>query len=283
MSGVALTVFHARAGDHNNLAMPGAFAIGAMLSERLGLPPTIIGNPESALNTGWHRELDAAMPALRAMAAHLDAVLGRGCRPVSATSRCTVSLATLPVVLAHRPDACVVWFDAHADLNTPETTTSGYLGGLALSGPAGLWDSGLGRGLALSSVILVGQRDIDPPEQALIDAGAVALLAPGAALAQRLRAAVAGRSVYVHLDCDVLDPGIVPTDYLCEHGLSLADLREACAVLADTEVLGIEIAEFQNAWEDGGEAVSPAALLDAVQPLLQALQRGAADEVFPSH
>ncbi|WP_275477567.1 arginase family protein [Aureimonas ureilytica] len=42
-------------------------------------------------------------------------------------SRCAVSIATLPVVAKHHPDACVVWFDTHADLNTPESTTSGYL------------------------------------------------------------------------------------------------------------------------------------------------------------
>ncbi|WP_444847916.1 arginase family protein [Duganella caerulea] len=49
---------------------------------------------------------------------------------MTASSRCAASLATLPVVARHRPDACVVWFDAHADLNTPSTTDSGYLGGM---------------------------------------------------------------------------------------------------------------------------------------------------------
>jgi arginase family enzyme len=150
MQRIALTVFQGRAGDHNNLAIPGAKSVGEMLSNRLGLPYQIIGNPEPALSSGWKVELDAALPALRSMAAQFDAVLARGQLPLTASSRCAVSLSTLPVVARHRPDACVVWFDAHADLNTPENTTSGYLGGLALSGPAGLWESGLGGGLNLS-------------------------------------------------------------------------------------------------------------------------------------
>jgi len=54
-------------------------------------------------------------------------------------------------------------------LNTPDVTTTGYLGGLALAGPAGLWDSGLGSGLKLDQIVLVGQRDLDPYEQELID------------------------------------------------------------------------------------------------------------------
>jgi arginase family enzyme len=53
---------------------------------------------------------------------------------------------TLPVMARYHPDALVVWFDAHGDLNTPESTTTDYLGGLALSGPVGMWESGLGSG-----------------------------------------------------------------------------------------------------------------------------------------
>ena len=51
---------------------------------------------------------------------------------------------TLPVMARYHPDALVVWFDAHGDLNTPESTTTDYLGGLVLSGPVGMWESGPG-------------------------------------------------------------------------------------------------------------------------------------------
>ena len=268
---IVLTVFQGRAGDHNALAIPGAAAIGGLLSERLGLVPVIMGKPEPPLNLGWQRELESALPSLRAMAAHYDALLTAGSAPVTASSRCAVSLATLPAVARHRPDACVVWFDSHPDLNTPDTTTTGYLGGLSLSGPAGLWDSGLGSGLSLSNVVLVGERDIDPSEQALIDVGMVRLVAPQGGFEKRLHEVVAGRPVYVHLDCDVLDPGIVPTDYRHEGGLTLADLARACEILASSEVLGLEIAEFENAWEPGGTPVSPVPIVDAVMPLIRKL------------
>jgi arginase family enzyme len=273
MQRIALTVFQGRAGDHNNLAIPGAKSLGEMLSDRLGFPYQIIGHPEPALSAGWKEELDAALPALRLMAAQFDAVLARGQLPLTASSRCAVSLSTLPVVARHRPDACVVWFDAHADLNTPDNTTSGYLGGLALSGPAGLWNSGLGGGLNLSNIILVGQRDMDPPEQALVDSGQVRWIPSHQNLAFELREAIAGRPVYVHLDCDVLDAGIVPTDYRHANGLQLQDLHDACTALADGDVVGFEIAEFENAWEEGGPPVSPAGLLDAVQPLIDRMLR----------
>lgn len=267
----ALTIFQGRAGDHNDLAIPGAKSIGTHLSAMLDLAPVLVGFPEPALSEDWRPELDCALPALHQIQQRFRTIFANGQKPLSATSRCTVSLATLPVVAEYRKDACIVWFDAHADLNTPDTTTSGYLGGLALSGPAGMWDSGLGSGVALGSIVLVGQRDLDPFEVQLIESGKVKHLPPGAGLASRLREAVAGRPVYMHLDCDVLDPGIVPTDYVSPNGLTLDDLHEACEVLAENEIIGVEIAEFQNAWAAGGEPVSPGPLLQALLPVISRL------------
>jgi arginase len=264
---IALTIFQARAGDHNDLAIPGALSIGLALSQKLNLEPHLVGKPEPALSTTWDVELNAAMPALQAMAQRIQNVFDSAQMPLSATSRCAVSLATLPVVARNRPDACIVWFDAHADSNTPASSASGFLGGMVISGAIGLWDSGLGGNLDAANVVLVGARDIDTAERELIESGVLCLVPPDEHMLTNLRIAIAGRPVYVHLDCDVLTPGIVPTDYRVEGGLSLAELRNAYTVIAEHEIVGVEIAEFQNAWELGGEPVSPAQLLDAVDPL----------------
>lgn len=267
----ALIHYAGRAGDHNDLAMIGSRELAAELAVRLGTSPTRVGAPEPALSVGWSEELEAARPTLEAMAAQLDGVLRAGQVPVSASSRCAVALATLPVVAAHRPDAVVVWFDAHADLNTPRTTTTGYLGGLAYSAPLGLWDSGLGAGVAADRAVLVGARDIDPPEQEILDAGVVAWVRTGAAMPEELRVAVAGRPVYVHIDCDVLDPGIVPTDYHVPRGMTLADLHAAAQVLAESEVVGLEIGELETTPE-GSTTVHVSRLLDALEPLLDTVR-----------
>jgi len=264
------TVFQGRAGDHNSLAMPGAMAIGGALARRTGKAPFVIGSPEPALNVGWRVELDAALPLLRQVQARFDAVLEGGAVSISATSRCAVALATLPAVAKHYPSVCVIWFDAHADLNTPEATISGYLGGLALAGPAGLWSSGLGAGLRLDQIVLVGARDLDPFEQDLIDRHRIPVVKPGSNLAKDLRNAIAGRPVYVHLDCDVLNPGIVPTDFVVPGGMSLDELHTCAAVISEHDFVGIEIAEFQSTWELGGDEVSPDPLLDALAPVLSA-------------
>lgn len=264
----AYTVFQGRAGDHNDLAMPGARAIGEALMRRTGVAPFVVGIPEPALNAGWREELSSALPALEQLQARFDDVLAGGAVSIAATSRCAASLATLPAVARHHPSACVVWFDSHGDLNTPQASVTGYLGGMAISGPAGLWDSGLGAGLGLDRVILVGSRDLDPFEQDMIDRHSIPLIKRGNDLAEALRQAIAGRPAYVHLDCDVLDLGIVPSEFATEGGLSLDDLRTCCKVIAEQAFIGIEIAEFQYAWEPGGDAASPDPLLDALAPIL---------------
>ena len=138
---------------------------------------------------------------------------------------------------------------------------------MALSASLGLWDSGLGAGLRPSHTILAGVRDVDPPEEEIIARTGVCRVPPGPHFVKELRQAIAGRPVYIHIDCDVLEPGIVPTDYLVPGGLGLAELREPCAAIIDSKIVGIEIAEVET--RSGNE--DPAPLMGALDPPLQTL------------
>lgn len=267
---VELTHYADRAGDHNDRAMSATPTLTAALEAKLGVTATVIGKPQPALCTGWAEELQAARPALESIAGRYEQIFSAGATPVTALSRCAVALATLPVVARHRPDVVVVWFDAHADINSPENTTTGYLGGLALSGPLGLWDSGLGQGLATSNAVLVGARDLDAPEQQLVDEGTIALIPVSDSMAQQLQALIDHRPVYVHLDCDVLEPGTVPTDYHVAGGMTLDQLHACAEVLATTEVVGLEVGELEA--PEGSDDTGPAMrILNSLEPLLRTI------------
>jgi arginase family enzyme len=269
-SGLAVRVFRGRVADRNPRAMQGAERLGGELSAYLGREPSFIGAPAAPIGADWRVELDAARAGLLALQSVCESALSRGERLLTVMGRCAAALATLPAVARHRPDARVVWFDAHGDVNTPETSPSGYLGGLVISGACGMWPSSLGGDLALSNVILVGARDLDPAERALIESGALAHVPIGADLPARLQKAIAGHAVYVHLDCDVLEPGIVPTEFQVEGGLTLDGLRSAVHALCTRPVLGLEVAEFEATWPDG-RAADCRPLVDALGPLLDAL------------
>lgn len=98
---------------------------------------------------------------------------------------------------------------------------------VSATGAAGEWNTGFGHGIDLANVILVGARDLDPPEQERIDAGQIALVPVDPDLGRRLVQAIGGRPVYIQLDCDFLDAGLLATEYQSPNGLSYADLREA--------------------------------------------------------
>jgi len=273
VQGASLTVFRGRAGDRNERGMLGAELVGKALAERCGLPRSEIGTPEKPLTGHWDVELERARNGLRTLASHIESVLPAGSTPVTAMGRCACALATVPVIGRLRPEAKVVWFDAHGDCNTPETSPSGYLGGLVLTGAAGLWNTGLGGDLDLANVVLVGARDIDPAERLLIASGRPRLVEPCDDVGQKLIDVLGDSPVYVHLDCDVLEPGIVPTEYRVPGGLTLAQLTAAFSVLAQRQIVGFEMAEFEACEPGETKPASPAALLDALDPFLSALLR----------
>ncbi|MET9398996.1 arginase family protein [Kitasatospora sp. NPDC002965] len=264
----SLTVYRGPAGDHNDRAMSAATLLGEAFTRRLGISPVVVGSPEPAQPTSWDRELRRALPTLQRMAERIDQVMTAGQAPISVITRCAVALASQPVVLRHRPDAVVVWFDAHGDINVPADTTTGYLGGLALAGPLGWWDSGLGGGLPEQQAVLVGARDLDPAEIRHVTAGRVALVPPGRGLDERLADVLRGRPAYLHVDCDVMEPGLFTTDYTVPGGLSLDDLHACAKVLAVSAPVGAEIAEFE-----GNGSATADDLVAAIEPLLTELRR----------
>jgi arginase len=269
VNSLSLIIYRGRAGDRNVRGTAGAQMLGAALARRFNLPTTFVGVPQTPLqSTLWDEQLSAARGDLHAFADALHTQLGRGERCITTMGRCAAGLATIPVVVRHHPKACVVWFDAHGDSNLPSSSTVPYLGGMVITGAAGHWDSGLGAGLSMSNIVLVGARDLDPHERRLIDSGVLRVLPPGPRLADRLGAVVGDRDVYVHLDCDVLEPGLVPVEYQVPGGLTFDDLHACALELAKRRIVGVEIAEFEAEWLDGRPG-SPDRLIDAIAPLIQ--------------
>ncbi len=125
------------------------------------------------------------------------------------------------------PAPAVVWFDAHADFNTPDTSISGYFDGMGLAVlTGGAWQAMHARvpdarPVPESAVILAGARDFDPPEVRRLEASAVTHLRPEelGGLAGALAAITPAPSgVYLHVDLDVLDIGRGPRQRLRRRG-----------------------------------------------------------------
>jgi arginase len=163
-----------------------------------------------ALSTGVHR-YSALLTVRERMSAALDTLPDWA---LTIGGDCGVSLAAVESAsLRHPDDLALVWFDAHADLHTPESSISGAFTGMVLRAITGEGADGLALGagaVPLERVVLAGTRDIDPAEDALIAERGVVSLATDAvasvdALVDAVRATGASQ-VYLHIDLDVLDP-----------------------------------------------------------------------------
>lgn len=120
----------------------------------------------------------------------------------------------------------VVWIDTHPDLNTPETTPSGHLHGMPLAAALGLGGEALAPlnrlapALDPADICLLGVRDVDPGERALIreagiwarsmDAWSDQGIVPGLEAALTHLTARGVGAVHVSFDVDVLDPLVLP-------------------------------------------------------------------------
>jgi arginase len=169
---------------------------------------------------------------------------------------CGVELAPVTYLNSrYHGDLAVVWLDAHADLNTPESSPSGHFHGMVLrtllgAGPAALVDT-LRRPLVPAQVVLAGARDLDRGEITFVSDAALSLLSPADVLvpdrvAGRIRAGGFTR-VYLHLDLDVLDPVEFPDTLVSTpNGLSRDNVVATVRELASRfDVVGFSVVEFR--------------------------------------
>jgi arginase len=196
----------------------------------------------------------AADEMTRALAEGFTVVLGGDCSLAAGVVGGARAFLRGPVGL--------VYVDANADLNTPETSPSGRLHGMALAlalgrGPREVVEAaGPAPAVDPDHVALVGFRELEPGEPPPLGDLGLALPAMAARrLGMRATAALALDAVanedgplVVHLDVDVIDPAEMPAKGSTTEGaaLSLAEVSDLItALVASPRAVALEVAEFQ--------------------------------------
>ena len=169
----------------------------------------------------------------------------------------------------------MLWLDAHGDYNTPDTTESGFLGGMCLAGACGEWDAGLAEPIPPERVVLAGVRDLDDGERRLLEHSPATVI--GASAVETLVAvknALDGAPAFIHLDLDVLDPEHFPAQFPAPGGLhpdKLYDLLDS--VTEDCELVGLEITAFEAPEDERARLAAAETAMRVLEPLLDALSR----------
>jgi arginase family enzyme len=224
-----VTCLRARTSDRTDGAGAGAQA----LAERLG--GRVIGEPSPGRPRDWSLDLPEARPVLEAAAAEVTAALDQAELPLLTASDCSICIATMPTVARRVPDVRFLWIDAHGDFNTPETTPSGFLGGMCLGAACGRWDAGWPDTIDPSAVSFLGVRDLDPGEKLEVEAAGLGEGVPDEG------------PVYVHLDLDGLDPSVMPVQFPVPGGLQAAEVRDVLArLVGEGRLVGLEVTAFEH-------------------------------------
>ncbi len=229
------------------------------------------GLPVQSVETALLPEVQCAFDLARQISPRVQRMLADGELCIVLSGNCNSALGTIAGLGPQSTG--VLWFDAHGEFNTPETTSSGFFDGMALAVATGrCW-----RTIAQSipgymplpehNVILAGVRQTDPEEQTALDASRITqareLAAVGPAL-EKIAARV--RHWYVHLDLDALDPSeATANEWTPPQGLLAGDIEAAIQHAAKLRpIAAVTVASLDPACDADGRALAIARRLLSV-------------------
>jgi arginase len=238
--------------------------------------PSGVESPNPPAST----EIATSFSLYREVAVRARAARTSGALPIVLGGNCGV---TLGAIAADGADVGVLWLDAHGDFNTPETTASGFLDGMGLAALTGRCWRRMTAGIpgfhvvADANVVLAGARELDAPEEELLNESEVAVVrgpsirAAGVAAAllpalDALRERVS--RLHFHLDADVLDAKEARANhYAVDGGLTIAELAEVARVTASRfEIVSAAVTSYDPAIDTDG--VVPGAVGRALEAVV---------------
>ena len=204
------------------------------------------------------REIATGFAVSEAVAGKVKEANAAGRFPVVLCGNCLTAVGS---VAGEGADS-IVWADQHGDLNTPDTSTSGFLDGMALATVLGqCWRPMAGSAPGFTAVdpsrcLLVDGRDLDSAEKRTLERLPVlrAQCADAPGIADTLLANGARRT-HLHIDLDVLDADVLQVNrYTWPGGPDPDRLRETMKALARAvPVAGITISAYDPAFDPQGE------------------------------
>ncbi len=222
--------------------------------EPLAKPGWQVNRPELAAGARQQR-----MAALyRPLADFVAGAAAQGNRPVSVAGDCCTTIGVMAGLQQAGLRPTLLWFDAHGDFNTWETTPSGFLGGMPLAMIAGLGEQTVPQGVGLrpvpaEDIILTDGRDLDPGERDLVALSGVKHVPD---VAQMLDYPLPAGPLYVHFDTDVVDPAQMGAmNYPAPGGPSAELVRRVFERLAATgRVTAVSLSAWNPLLDENGQA-----------------------------
>lgn len=171
-------------------------------------------------------------------------------------------------------DLCVIWIDAHTDINTQDTSPTGNIHGMTLASALGFGDEylssicGVGAKIKAQNLVYIASRDIDEGEAKILRDNDIAvfhmndIVAEGVdKISERIYSHLmnlATSKIYLSIDIDVIDPILAPgTGVPVPNGIDKNTLLKFIDVIARTKkIKGAELVEVNPTIDDKNNTTS---------------------------
>ena len=199
------------------------------------------------------KHLNVVADVNRKLCEEVSAAMSEGNFPLVIGGDHSIAIGTISGVLQHKKNLGVIWFDAHGDINTPETSPSGNIHGMPVAVLLGMGDESLtsigGKDsfLKKENIVYIGSRDLDSGERkAMKELGIKVFtmyeiddMGIKKVMEEAIRIAGEGTDgIHVSFDLDVLDPEVAPgTGTKVPGGMGYREAHYALENKAKTEKL----------------------------------------------
>jgi arginase len=201
----------------------------------------------------------------RALCDRVEKVMAEGRIPVTLGGDHSIAMGSIAGVAKHYrgkgEKLGLIWFDAHGDMNTPESTNSGNVHGMPLAHVLGMGDEtlasigGVKPAVPVASACLIGVRDLDEREKKLIADSGITVFTMrdidrhgvSHVIDEAIDRASRGTAgIHVSFDVDAIDPSeAVGVGTPKKGGLTYREAHLCLEIIADTNKLtSMDVAEI---------------------------------------
>lgn len=226
-------------------------AIGYQVDDRGNIP---VDRREAITVEGSNlKNLNEIEKVNRLLCEEVFQVMGEGMIPVVLGGDHSIAIGTIFGVLRHKKNLGVIWFDAHGDINTPETSPSGNIHGMPVAVLLGIGHESLtsigGEGpfLKRENIVYVGSRDLDAGERKAMKEQGIKVftmyeiddLGIKKVMEEAIKIAGDGTDgIHVSFDLDAMDPEVAPgTGTKVPGGMGYRETHYALEMIAKSEKL----------------------------------------------
>jgi arginase len=193
-------------------------------------------------------ELATTIPILRAISEKVEGAMVGNRFPILLAGGCSSTVGALSRIGAESTG--LIWFDAHGDFNTPESTPSGFVDGMALAMATGrCWRTLVHsipgfRPFPEKNVVLIGAHDLDPEERTSLERSEITWLRLESIRKNGVENALGGllsrlpERVYLHVDLDVIDCEEARVNqYSAPGGMKVSELLHTIRFIGDNRAI----------------------------------------------